>query len=108
MENTANIFSEIGGAFRIDRLRAGVQDASDGMTQWEKMAAYGQLTGLLSEQGNATRRVLADGGDVGAFIKARSEQVDVLGQKLRGMGLARDWSFAKFALVTDVVRAALG
>ena len=107
LDETMSIFSEIGGAFRIDRLRAGMQDAGDGMTQWEKMAAYVQLNNLLAVQKEATQQILADGADVGAFLKTRSGQIDALGQQIRSMGLAREWSFAKFALATDMVRAAL-
>jgi glutamate dehydrogenase len=107
LAKAADIFCEIGGAFRIDRLRAGAQDAFAGMTQWESMAAYGQLASLLSGQADATRQVLAGKGDVGAYLKARSGPIDGLNRQLRAMSLGRDWSFAKFALATDAVKAAL-
>ena len=107
LTKAADIFCEIGGAFRIDRLRAGAQDAFAGMTQWESMAAYGQLASLLSGQAEATRQALAGDSDVGAYLKARSAQIDGLGRQLRAMSLGRDWSFAKFALATDAVKTAL-
>jgi len=107
LAKTADIFAEIGGALRIDRLRAGAQDALADMTQWEKMATYGQLSGLLAAQGQAVHKVLNGDGDVGAYLKARSGRLDALNKHLRGMDLMRNWSFAKFALATDEVRAAL-
>lgn len=107
LDKAADIFTDIGGAFRIDRLRAGAQDAMGGMTQWESMAAYGQLASLLGGQADATRQILAADGDVSAYLKKRSGQIEALGRQLRSMSLGRDWSFAKFALATDAVRAAL-
>jgi len=107
LAKTADIFTEIGGALRIDRLRAGAQDALADMTQWERMATYGQLSGLLAGQGHATRKVLSGDGDVGAYLKARSGPIEAVNKQLRGMDLMRNWSFAKFALATDEVRAAL-
>ena len=104
----ANTFSEIGGAFGIDRLRAGAQDALGSMSQWDSLAVHGQLSNLGTEQLNATRQVLTSDGDIKAYLKARGSEVDKLKRQLRQMELARDWSFAKFALATDAIRAALG
>ena len=103
----ADVFATLGGALRIDRLRASAKDALSSMSQWEQMATYGQLSGLLSRQAEATRHILEGDGDVGAFLKARAARKERLDRQLRSMELTRDWSFAKFALATDEVSAVL-
>lgn len=107
LSKTADVFNEIGGALRIDRLRAGASDALGNMTQWERMATYGQLAGLLGGQASAAGQILNGDGDTGAYLKARAGRIDEVNKQLRGMELSRDWSFAKFALATDAVRAVL-
>lgn len=107
LTKVADVFATLGGALRIDRLRASAKDALPSMSQWERMATYGQLSGLLARQADATRFILDRDGDAAAFLKARAARKDRFDRQLRSMELSRDWSFAKFALATDEVSAVL-
>lgn len=107
LDKTAYIYSQLGTSFRIDRLKVGAEEALDNMSHWERMATNGLLENLSASQAAATQKILDQGGDVSAFLKSRSPVTDNLTQRLRRMDMIRDWSFAKFSLAIDAVRAAL-
>ncbi|MEO9969841.1 MAG: NAD-glutamate dehydrogenase [Hyphomonadaceae bacterium] len=101
------VFNELGGTLRIDRLVSRARDVRNGMSHWERQAVDSQLGNICKAQAAATRHVLESKSNVSDYLKARRSQTDDLSALLRGLDLGRDWSFAKFALAADAVRAVL-
>jgi glutamate dehydrogenase len=103
----ATVFSELSGALKIDRLVSRARDMRPGMSHWERKAVDGQLRNLVEARVEASRGLVSGKADIGDYLKARRRQADDLSVLLRGLDLGRDWSFAKFALAADAVRAVL-
>ncbi len=103
----AAVFGELGGALRVDRLVSRARDVRGSMSHWERKAVDGQLRNLMAAKIEATRDLVSGKSDVAAYLKDRRNRTEDLTALLRGLDLGRDWSFAKFALAADAMRAVL-
>ncbi len=107
LESVAEMVSELGGALRIDRLVSRARDMRPGMSHWERKAVDGQLRSLVTARVEASKTLLSGKTALGDYLRTRRGQIEELTALLRGLDLARDWSFAKFALAADAIRAVL-
>lgn len=107
--DVAPVFYGLISATRTDRILSIAETELETAGRWDRRAMTGLMRQLHDMHLSATRNALADGAQrhVESFMRAREDEFADLRANLLSFGLGKEWSFAKFALVTDAVRACL-
>jgi len=104
MAGVAACYYRIGDQMRLDRLQSQAETHIGELSYWDRVAFRRMIDTLQREQIAMTREALSDGG-VDDWLDARETARRKLIDELRSLSEGHAWSFAKFALAGDAVRA---
>lgn len=102
--SVARCYYRIGDQMRLDRLQSQAEKSIGDLSYWDRVATRRMIDTLQSEQIAMTREALTDGG-VEDWLAEREIARRKLIDELRSLSEGHAWSFAKFALAGDAVRA---
>ena len=103
MDSVARAFFEISDQLRLDRLRAGAEEALVNAGYWDRVATRRMIEDLMAQQVSMTRSALEAGG-ASAWLEPREKRRRELTDALRNLADGHSWSFSRFALAVDAVR----
>ena len=109
VSDVAPVYYGLISATRTDRTLTIAETELETAGRWDRKAMTGLMRQLEDMHLTATSNALAGGAqeNVETFMRQRETELADLRANLLSFGLGKEWSFAKFALVTDAVRACL-
>ena len=103
MPEVAGACFAIGDQLRLDRLRASAEEAIVEADYWDRVATRRLIDDLLTQQFEATRLALHEGG-VETWMARRETHRLELTDRLQQLSAGHSWSFSRFTLAADAVR----
>ncbi len=103
IEQVADAYFEIGDTLRLERLRVAAEEAIGDAGYWDRVATRRLIDDLRTQQVDATRIALHEGG-VAAWLARRESHRDELNHRLQQLSAGHGWSFSRFTLAADAVR----
>ncbi|MEO0466226.1 MAG: NAD-glutamate dehydrogenase [Pseudomonadota bacterium] len=104
MTAVAATYFSVGENLRLDRLLSRAGTHLKELGYWDRLATRRMMDTLRDEQISMVREALDDGG-VDPWLESRASQRKMLMDQLRSFSEGHVWSFSKFALAGDALRA---